>query len=54
MRKMSLLHQSHGIFASVLSDGFPEEQAFSYRLTKGKFGYNAARVITVSLARYLN
>ena len=54
---MLLLHQGNGIcFKSVLilSDGFCEEQEFPYPLPKGKFGYNAAQDIPISLARYFN
>ena len=38
---------------SILSDGFRKEQAFPYLLPKGKFGYDATQVISISLARYL-
>ena len=39
---------------SILGDEFCEEQAFTYLVPKGKFGYSVARDIPVSLDRYFN
>ena len=39
---------------SILRDAFCEEQAFSYLLPEGKFGYRLPRDIPISPARYFN
>ena len=39
---------------SILSEEFSEDQAFSYPLAKGRFGYNAPRNIPISPAQYFN
>ena len=39
---------------SILSDEFFEEQAFSYLLPWGKFGFSAPRNISISPAQYFN
>ena len=39
---------------SILSDEFCEEEAFSYLLPKGKFGYKASWYIPISPAQYFN
>ena len=55
MRKMLLLQQGEKKkTVSILSDGFCEEHAISYLIPKGKLGYNAARYIPISSARYFN
>ena len=39
---------------SILRDAFCEEQAFSYLLPEGKFGYRLPRDVPISPARYFN
>ena len=48
---MTSLHQ---VKEKTSLDKFCEKQAFLHLLSKGKFGYNAAADILISLVRYFN